>query len=235
MYDPTREAREFVGTDHADAMAKAVAFFGVGEDAIASAQPRAGEIFGLGNRVVIVAYPRSAGPPRRGEAGAPEPRRSREGGRESRRDDDRRGRGPREGGRDRDRRGGRDGGRGARGGYRERESSARETRSAEPEAAAVDIGPSVGTASTPLSPVAEFVKGLVEKMEVGPFEIAESGENTDLVILQIRGGAAQHLARAGASTRSNSSPIRRRSRSPETMPNAWCSTWKAMRSSERPI
>src|SRR5215831_15758255 len=109
MYDPTREAREFVGQSQAEALSKAKAFFGVGEEELATAQPPAGEIFGLGTRVVFVAYPKSAGPPRRGESGASaEPRRGRE-----RRDDDRpRGRGGRDG-RDRDRRP-RDGGRGPR-------------------------------------------------------------------------------------------------------------------------
>jgi len=57
-----------------------------------------------------------------------------------------------------------------------------------------DAGPAIGTATSPLGAVAEFVKGLIEKMEIGPFEIAESGENSDLVILQIRGAAAERLA-----------------------------------------
>jgi spoIIIJ-associated protein len=57
----------------------------------------------------------------------------------------------------------------------------------------VDAGPSVGTASTSLGEVGEFVKGLVERMEIGPFEISESSEEA-LVVLQIRGAAAQALA-----------------------------------------
>lgn len=189
MYDPTREAREFVGQDRAEAIAKAVAFFGVPENDLATAQPPAGEIFGLGARAVIVAYPKSAGPPRRGESGgAPEPRRAREG----RRDDDRRsGRGPREGrDRDRDRRGGRDGG---RGGEREaRREAPREHR--RPESVAADAGPSIGTVTGALGPVGDFVKGLIEHMAIGSFTIAESGENPDLTILQIGGAAAERLA-----------------------------------------
>jgi spoIIIJ-associated protein len=201
MYDPSREAREFVGQDKAEAVAKATAFFGVGEDELATAQPPTGEIFGLGARVVIVAYPRSAGPPRRGEASAPEPRRGRD--RDSRRDDDRpRGRGGRDGGRDRERRprdggrGGRDGGR--EGGFRESRREGppveRERESESRVAPAEDPGPAVGTVTGPIGAVGEFVKGLIERMEIGPFEISESNENPELVILQIRGAAAERLA-----------------------------------------
>ncbi len=189
MYDPTREAREFVGQSHAEALSKAKAFFGVGEDELATAQPPTGEIFGLGARVVLVAYPKSAGPPRRSEGGgAPEPRRGRD--REGRRDDDRpRGRGGRDG-RDRERRP-REGGRGRdRGDRGEREARAPE-RESRP---VVELGPAIGTVTGPLGEVGEFVKQLIERMEIGPFEIAESGENADLVILQIGGAAAERLA-----------------------------------------
>lgn len=207
MYDPSREAREFVGHDHAEAIAKATSFFGVGEADLATAQPPIGEIFGLGTRVVIVAYPRSAGPPRRGEGGGSggpsEPRRSRDRGDNGGREERPRGRGGRDGGRDRgDRRpregggraregGGRDGGRESRPMERERESRPVE-RESRPEPA--ELGPAIGTATGPLGQVGEFVKGLIERMEIGPFEISESGENADLVILQIGGAAAERLA-----------------------------------------
>jgi len=190
MYDPTREAREFVGQDRAEAIAKAAAFFGLPESDLATAQPPTGEIFGLGARTVIVAYPKSAGPPRRGGdgGGAPEPRRARE----SRRDDDRdRGRGRREGGRDRDRRGGRDR---DRDGDRRPRESAREPRRSEPVAAFEDAGPSVGTVNGALGEVGLFVKGLIERMGIGSFTIAESGENPELTILQVNGAAAERLA-----------------------------------------
>ncbi|RIL07607.1 MAG: hypothetical protein DCC71_02450 [Proteobacteria bacterium] len=202
MYDPSSEAREFVGNDRAEALGKAVAFYGVGEDQLAIAVPETGTIAGLGSRVVVVAYPRSAGPPRRGEGGAaPEGRR----GRESRGDGERRGRGPREGGREsRERRGGdrdrdRDGGRErGRGRDRDRERGGDRDRGRAPERVAAEApseaGPSVGTATSALGEVGEFVKGLIERMEIGPFEIAESGENDELVILQIRGAAAERIA-----------------------------------------
>jgi spoIIIJ-associated protein len=185
MYDPTTEAREFIGRDRSEALAKAAAFFRLAEDQLAVSEPAPSEISGLGNRVALVVYPRSAPPPRRGapgEGGAPEPRRGRE-----RRDDDRRGRGGRDRDRgDRDRRGGRDEGRG-RDRDRDRGGEPR------PAAIAVDAGPSVGSSTTALGEVGEFVKGLVERMEIGPFEIGESGED-ELVVLQIRGAAAQALA-----------------------------------------
>jgi spoIIIJ-associated protein len=38
-----------------------------------------------------------------------------------------------------------------------------------------------------------FVKGLVERMELGPFEITETKENESLVVIQVRGAAAQRL------------------------------------------
>jgi predicted RNA-binding protein Jag len=198
MYDPSSEAREFVGHDRAEALAKATAFFGVSEDQLAIAVPEEGQIAGLGMRSVLVAYPRSAGPPRRGGdgGGVPEPRRGRSEGRG--RDDDR-GRGGRGGPRDRD--GGRGrGGRGeGRGESRGRERGDRD-REREPRVAAAPMepeapsGPSVGSATTALGEVGEFVKGLIERMEIGSFEIAESSESDELVILQVRGAAAERLA-----------------------------------------
>jgi spoIIIJ-associated protein len=191
MYDPSREAREFVGHDRAEVLAKAATFFGVGEGELATSEPATGEVFGLGARVVIVAYPTHAGPPRRGEASAPEPRRGRDGGR---RDDERpRGRGRDRDGRDRDRRGGREGGRDRDGG-RERHREPREARSFEAAPAPAESGPSVGNARTALGSVGEFVKGLIERMEIGSFDIAESNETEGLVILQVNGAAAQRLA-----------------------------------------
>lgn len=205
MYDSSSEAREFVGHDRAEALAKATAYFGMPEAELAIAVPEEGQIAGLGMRTVLVAYPRSAGPPRRGGdgGGAPEPRRGRSEGRG--RDEDRggRGRGPRDRDGGRDRRGGRGEARGegrgeSRGrdrGERDRDRDVREPRvAAEPMAAEAPSGPSVGTATTALGEVGEFVKGLIERMEIGSFEIAESSESDELVILQVRGVAAERLA-----------------------------------------
>lgn len=193
MYDPSSEAREFVGHDRPEALSKAAAFFGLSEDQLAVAEPETGQIHGLGARVVLVAYPRGAAAPRRGEngGGAPESRRR------ERRDDDRgRGRGPREGREGGRGRGGRDGGRERGGRDRDRGRDRDFGTEDRPAAAApaVDSGPSLGTATSALGEVGDFVKGLVERMGLGPFEISESGENEDLVILQIRGAAAERLA-----------------------------------------
>jgi spoIIIJ-associated protein len=198
MYDSTQEAREFVGRDRAEAVAKAAGYFGLPQEELAIAEPEIGSINGLGARSVVVAYPKTAQPPRRGGGGgggAPEPRRGREDrDRGPRRDDDRGGRGGR-GGRDR---GDRDGGRGRREAREPREEQPREFREPRDErpARAVETSssePSVGTASGELAELGNFVKGLVERMELGPFEIAETSENDALVVIQVRGAAAQRL------------------------------------------
>lgn len=62
----------------------------------------------------------------------------------------------------------------------------RSERRAEPAA------PSTGTALTELNEVGEFVLGLVERLELGPFELSESEDQGNLVIL-VRGTAAQRL------------------------------------------
>lgn len=196
MYDSRSEAREFVGRDRAEAVAKAAGFFGLAQEELAIAEPEVGVIAGLGARAVVVAYPRTARPPSRGGGGggSPEPRR---GGRE-----DRGGREPRRGDE-----GGRGGGRGPRasrdgGGGREgrepraerepRESHGPRDENRAPRAA-VDAAPSVGTATGDLGELGMFVKGLVERMELGPFEINETRENESLVVIQLRGPGAQRL------------------------------------------
>jgi spoIIIJ-associated protein len=199
MYDSAQEAREFVGRDRAEAVAKAAGYFGLPQEDLAIAEPEIGSIAGLGARAVVVAYPKTASPPRRGGGGggSPEPRRGREDrDRGPRREDDRGGRGGR-GGRDRD------GGRGPRREAREpreERDAPREFREPRGEterpmrAAEVSSNePSVGTATGALGELGNFVKGLVERMELGSFEIAEATENDALVVIQVRGSAAQRL------------------------------------------
>ena len=193
MYDASSETHEFIGRDRAEALAKATAFFGVDEGALAVAEVDASRVSGLGTRVALVAYRREAGPPVR-RPSEHERERSRE---------------PRRGGRDGRRERGRDEG-GARRGRPQRsertegperferpeqaERSARTDEGERSERAAQDATPSKGTATTPLSELGQFVSGLIERMGVGPFEIAESSENEDLVVLQIHGAAALALA-----------------------------------------
>jgi spoIIIJ-associated protein len=196
MYDSRSEAREFVGRDRAEAVAKAAGFFGLEQQELAIAEPEVGVVAGLGARVVVVVYPRTARPPSRGGGGggSPEPRRGgREdrGGREPRRGEEGGrggGRGPRE---SRDR-GGRGEGREPRAEREPRESRGPRDEDRAPRAAA-DAGPSVGTATGDLGELGTFVKGLVERMGLGPFEIGETKENESLVVIQLRGPGAQRL------------------------------------------
>jgi spoIIIJ-associated protein len=201
VYDAMQEAHEFIGRDRAEALAKAIAFFGVGEEELAIADVDATKASGLGTRFALVAYRRSAGPPGRhggGEARGGEGRRGREaGGRDREPREGRRDRGER--GRDRDHgdrgRGDRD--RGDRGrGRREGGFAAREPRHAEePRHEEVPVsGPSSGTATTALSAIGTFVQGLIERMDLGSFEITESGESEGLIVLQLGGAAATRLA-----------------------------------------
>lgn len=53
--------------------------------------------------------------------------------------------------------------------------------------------PSVGTARGELGEVGTFLLGLMERMDVGPFEIGESQEGK-LVVFEVRGAAARALA-----------------------------------------
>mgnify|MGYP003444478422 FL=1 len=69
VYDSSSEAREFVGRDRAEAVAKAVGFFGCPQEDLAIAEPEVGVIAGLGARSVVVAYPSTSRPPNRGGGG----------------------------------------------------------------------------------------------------------------------------------------------------------------------
>ena len=179
MYDPKNEAHEFVAESREAAVEKARAFFGLGADQLLVQEMRAGEVYGSSGRTVVVAFPRDRKPPQRSG-----PREER-GGRER-------------GGRDRDRdRGGRGdrGDRGDRGG-RERGGESRERapqRDFAPAAPALSDEPSVGTANGELGEIGEFVKGSIERMEVGPFSIRESQDGANTVI-ELKGSAAEVLA-----------------------------------------
>lgn len=190
MYDAKNEAHEFVGSDRAEAVAKAARFFDLGEDELAVSDLSAAGVYGLGGRTLIVALPRGARRPARG-LGGEGPREAR-GGREDRgpreRGDRDRGRG--RGGRDRDR----DRDRGPREGFRERDREAPREREGlrEPERMSEPVGPSVGSRIGELTAVGDFVCGLVERMDVGPFEIEESSED-ELCVVQLRGPGAVEL------------------------------------------
>ena len=179
MFDARSEAHEFVGLDRGDAVNQATRFFGVDESALEVAELAAENVNGLGGRTVVVAALRDRPPMQQ--------RRQREdrGSRGERGD-----RGGRDrGGRDRGERGGGREGRGGRG-----ERSPAPERAREPDLELEDVGPSVGTVKgASLAPIGEFVKGLIEKLEIGPFEISESEEGT-LLAYEIAGSAARRLA-----------------------------------------
>jgi len=186
------EAHEFIGRDRKEALEKALAYFGVGEDELAIAEVDATKASGLGTRVALVVYRRAAGhPSTRAGAGGGEGRR---GGREGGREREARGRGGR--GREEERGRGRSderGERGRRGGRNDRDRGGERER-AERRAAAEPVGPSVGTARGELGEIGSFVKGLVERMGLGPFEIGESRDNEDVIVVQLSGPGATRLA-----------------------------------------
>lgn len=188
MYDPKQEPHEFVAENREAALEKARAFFGLAADQLLVSEMVGGEVYGLAGRTVVVAMPRDRKPPQRSE---------RDGGRDRDRDRDRdRGRGGRDrdrdrgrGGRDRDGRGGRD-----RGGFeaRDRDRDRAPQREFAPAPVSSDE-PSVGTVQGALGEIGEFVKGALERLEVGPFSIRESQDGANTVV-EVKGAAAEALA-----------------------------------------
>ena len=171
MYDEMNEAHEFVGESRQEAVGKATAYFGVGEDELVIGELPPGEVYGLGGRAVIVALRKDRTPPAPGGGGGG-------GRRERERDrDSRGGRGDRGRGRDRER-GGRDrGDRGDRGGRGERAERGGRDRGDRGDRMAPDTRelsdePSVGTPLGTLGEVGTFLLGVIERLELGPFEAA---------------------------------------------------------------
>jgi spoIIIJ-associated protein len=170
MYDPKSEAHEFLADSVDEARAKAASYFGLEASALVVRELT--EVSGLGGRALVVAQPaeaRQSGRPRESRP----PREESRGGRE------RGGRGGRDRDRDRDR-GGRDFG------GRERDEAPVALEAAEPS------GPSIGTARGELGAVGDYVKGLVERMELGSFEI-ERIEQEGVEVYRIEGEAALGL------------------------------------------
>ena len=200
-YDATAEPNEFFADTRAEAIEKAVRFFG-SEEAELNIQELS-DVFGLGARVAVVAVPKSA--PKRPPGGDRE--RGREGERGGRGDRERGGRergGRERGGRER---GGREPGGRERGGRepggRERERGERnESRAPQDQAAVVDVEEpsetpapivSKGQAEGDLSPIGEYMLGIIEAMGLGDFELSESEED-DLIVIQVKGPAIDQLS-----------------------------------------
>ncbi len=180
MYDARSEPHEFVGADRSEAVAKACQFFGGAEGDLVIAELDGEAVSGLSGRVVVVAIPKGV-ERRPGPRDEPPPRRGRSRGPGGPRG----GAGPRGGG-------GRGGSRSERAAP---ERSAPERRPVEPRAESapsVPSGPSVGTVRGEVTAVGEFVAGVIERLDQGPFEISETTED-DYVICQLRGEAVQEL------------------------------------------
>lgn len=179
MYDPKNEAHEFVGDDHRDALRKALTFFGLeeGELTVRALDPNA--VYGLGGRTAIVVAPKNrvpAAPRRTSDDG--EGRGGRRGGRrEGRRDRE-------DGRRDEGRREGRGfgGGRGETPGLE-----------AAPLMDEAPSEPSVGTPRGALGVIGEYVRGTIERLGLGSFEIGES-EDGEVCAIEVTGAAARQLA-----------------------------------------
>jgi spoIIIJ-associated protein len=191
MYDPKSEPREFLGDDVADATTKAASYFGLAASALLVREVP--NVSGLGGRTIVVALPADAPRHTGGGGGGDRGREPR--AREERGGRDRGGRdgGRDRGGRDRGGRGGRDRGGRERGG---REFGGRDRELDEAPAAAEVApepeGPSIGTARGELGTVGDYVKGLIERMGLGPFEI-ERIEQDGVEVFRVEGAAAQGL------------------------------------------
>jgi spoIIIJ-associated protein len=176
MYDPKSEAKEFVGDSAAEALGKAVAYFGRPEAELRVST--LSDVSGLGSRALVVAVPADVPPPseRRSAPG-------REGERPPR-------------GREREGREGRDGGRGRE---RRPERGERMQRDEPREALplAAPAGPSVGTARGEIGKVGHYLLGIVERMGLGPFEIGVS-EQDGYQIFEITGDAVRGLTAGDA-------------------------------------
>lgn len=174
-YDATSEPNEFVAESREEAVAKAIRFFGVDEEGLDLREPK--NVYGLGNRVIVVAVPKSlkrGRPPAGGGGGGGSDRG-----------------GDRGGDRERGRRG-----RGGRSNRSERVEAARpepeeELPAGEPAAVLQPVA-SKGTATGDLTPIGEYVLGVVERMGLGDFRISESAEE-EFVVLQLEGPAVQRL------------------------------------------
>lgn len=206
VFDPKSEAKEFVADDRETALAEACRFFDAEESELTIVEPDPISVSGLASRVLLVAALKNRPAPRT---------RDRDRGDRGERGDRDRGREDRDRGRDRDRGGDGSRRRGGRGDSREGRGSRRDGRGdgrdrndrrdrpaarerSEERAAAAPVpveGPSEATVTGELSEYGEFVKGVVERMKLGCFEISESQEE-ELVAVLLSGDAAVRLSTA---------------------------------------
>ncbi|MDX1649517.1 MAG: R3H domain-containing nucleic acid-binding protein [Myxococcota bacterium] len=192
MYDVRSEPHEFIADTREEAVEKASTHFGV--DAAELTIREMEDVSGLANRVLVVAQPTAAG----GRA-----RPSREGG-ERGGDRGERGRGGRErggrerGGRERGGRGRDRGDRGDRDRDRGRDRGKEEREEAAPPPPAPSE-PSKGAAQGEVGPLGEFLLGMLERMDLGPFELSMLDEERHTVF-QVSGPAAEAISSGEART-----------------------------------
>jgi spoIIIJ-associated protein len=181
MYDSKNERHEFIAGNRDDAVRKATDYFGVEVGELELGGFSEGAVYGLGGRSVIVASLRNRKVPTPGRSGGGGGRdRDRDSGREDRGRGGRRDRGGRE--------------RGGRGSSR-RESSDQDSErpAVAVEAEAAPTEPSVGSPRGEIGEIGRFVLGIIERMNIGPFDIAESSEGK-LLAFELKGRAAEALA-----------------------------------------
>jgi spoIIIJ-associated protein len=171
MYDARNERHEFVGENSEAAVRKAAAFFGVEAEHLRIGEFPEGAVYGLGGRSVIVASLRDR---KVAAAGRSEGRGA---GREEGGRGERRGRGGRGSGERRE----------ASDSFGERSFSQTVQKPEAPEE------PSVGTVEGEIGEIGTFLLGVLERLDLGPFEISESVEG-NLVVFQVRGSAIRKLA-----------------------------------------
>jgi spoIIIJ-associated protein len=171
MYDARNERHEFVGDNREQAARKAADFFGVGVEELKIGEFPEGEVYGLGGRSVIVASLRDH------KMSAPGRSEGRGAGREEGRRSERRGRSDRGGGERRE----------ASESFGERERSRTADQPDEPKE------PSIGTVAGEIGEIGEFVLGVLERLDLGPFEVSESAEG-NLLVFEVKGSAIRKLA-----------------------------------------
>ncbi len=150
MYDPKKEAKEFIADNAQEAIAAAVAFFGLSESQLKVVTLDSDAVSGLGGRTLVVARASN------GNTGA-----RREASHELK--------------------------------------SAGEGKNPEPPAEPeIELAeeenrePSVGTIKGEINETGDFLKGVVERLDAGPFEI-EQNEEKDLVIFNLSGPASARI------------------------------------------
>lgn len=173
MYDPKAEPREFYGDDLPSARAAATSHFGCAEEELTIREVQ--RVHGIGARVVVVAQRTDAigrAPARRETGRSPRPgrRRSRPGPRGPVSEE------------------------GDRGGAADR--TREPVRQADPVVPEEPAEPSTGTVEGEIGEVGAYLLGVVERMELGPFQISVQDQGK-FQVYKVSGAAARSLTTGG--------------------------------------